>query len=163
MKKMIFNNIEIPEANYDKIVAGLVCACPVIKPLSTCIIAKCRKGNFEKNTQELLKDANVKLKKKLIRSHLSCFERRLPVFLKLLSVPHENFIASVKLTKRERQILGMIIKCMKNTQISADLKISQFTVENHRKNIRKKLNAHSTADLINKGWMILCFETAKQK
>lgn len=46
----------------------------------------------------------------------------------------------IYLTKREKQILGLIVKGHSNTQISQDLSISESTVKKHCKAIFEKLN-----------------------
>ena len=59
---------------------------------------------------------------------------------KLISSFNINLIEIyVKLTSRETEICTMIESSLTNKEISKLLNISQFTVENHRKNIRKKL------------------------
>ena len=52
-----------------------------------------------------------------------------------LSGAHDN-----RLTDRERSIASLIVKGLTNKQISGKLGISRRTVENHRANIRRKLN-----------------------
>ncbi len=54
-----------------------------------------------------------------------------------------------RLTLRENIILENILIGKRNKIIAYDLEISQRTVENHRSNIMKKLDAKSIADLIN--------------
>jgi DNA-binding NarL/FixJ family response regulator len=52
------------------------------------------------------------------------------------------------LTKRERQILDLIVKGHHNPEMAKELSIHLKTVEKHRSNLMKKLDVHSTADLI---------------
>ena len=52
------------------------------------------------------------------------------------------------LTKREKQILAMIVKSMPNKNISTKLKISIRTVEHHRANLTDKLGFKDTASLV---------------
>lgn len=53
-----------------------------------------------------------------------------------------------ELTQREREILAHIIRGETNRQIAYALGLSVKTVEWHRSNIREKLGAKSTADLV---------------
>lgn len=52
------------------------------------------------------------------------------------------------LTKREKQILGLIAEGLTNQQIAEELFISPLTVDTHRKNLHTKLNVNNTASLI---------------
>jgi len=54
------------------------------------------------------------------------------------------------LTKREREVLEKLIVGKINKVVARELDISPKTVEFHRSNIMKKMNAHSLADLIEK-------------
>jgi len=45
--------------------------------------------------------------------------------------------------------VGWIKRGYTNKEIAAELNISPFTVETHRKKIMKKLNLRNTADLVN--------------
>lgn len=56
----------------------------------------------------------------------------------------------ISLTKRERQILNMIVKGKANKEISADLGISIKTVESHRTSLMAKLGVNSLAQLMAK-------------
>lgn len=51
------------------------------------------------------------------------------------------------LTSREREVLQLIAEGRKTTQIAEDLQVSVKTVESHRKNIMRKLDVHSVAQL----------------
>ncbi len=53
-----------------------------------------------------------------------------------------------QLTARELEILMLISKGKTNAQMAAELSISEYTVETHRKNINNKLGANSTATLL---------------
>jgi DNA-binding NarL/FixJ family response regulator len=52
------------------------------------------------------------------------------------------------LTKREREILGLITEGLTNTQIAGKLFISIDTVDSHRKNLYSKLNVKNTVMLM---------------
>jgi len=60
---------------------------------------------------------------------------------------NENTI--LKLTKREREVLKLLAGGNSAKKISHKLNISESTVISHRKNMLKKLNMHSTANLVN--------------
>ncbi|NJD26365.1 MAG: PAS domain S-box protein [Betaproteobacteria bacterium] len=51
------------------------------------------------------------------------------------------------LTKRERQVLGLIADGMTSAQIAAQLKLATNTVINHRQNMMAKLDLHNTAEI----------------
>ncbi|MGR5238057.1 response regulator transcription factor [Vibrio alfacsensis] len=54
------------------------------------------------------------------------------------------------LTKREREVLGLVVKGMKNQEMANQLCVSLRTIEVHRSNVMRKLEAESVATLIRK-------------
>ncbi|RLV59794.1 two component system response regulator [Parashewanella curva] len=54
------------------------------------------------------------------------------------------------LTHREKQVLGLICEGLRNRDIAEGLVISLKTVESHRTNLMRKLNAHNVAELISR-------------
>ncbi|WP_390338979.1 response regulator transcription factor [Vibrio harveyi] len=59
------------------------------------------------------------------------------------------------LTKREKEVLGLVVKGMKNQEMADSLCVSLRTIEVHRSNVMKKLEAESLAVLIRKvGYLI---------
>jgi DNA-binding NarL/FixJ family response regulator len=54
------------------------------------------------------------------------------------------------LTKKEKEILSMLIDGKQNKQISESLDISIRTIETHRFNIMKKLGVNNAIDMVNK-------------
>lgn len=58
---------------------------------------------------------------------------------------------SKELTEREKEILKLIKLGKNDIKISKELCISQHTAHSHRKNIYKKLEAHSNLEAIIKG------------
>ena len=54
------------------------------------------------------------------------------------------------LTKREREVLGFVVKGMKNQEMADLLCVSLRTIEVHRSNVMKKIEAESLAVLIHK-------------
>lgn len=65
--------------------------------------------------------------------------------------------ATISLTRREREVLALLIEGRKSEDISRMLYISKQTVDSHRKNLLKKTNCINTASLtsmaIKKGWL----------
>lgn len=59
-----------------------------------------------------------------------------------------NYNKFKQLTTREIEIVSLLSKGMNNPQISKELSISRKTVEQHRKNINKKLDTNSFVELI---------------
>jgi DNA-binding NarL/FixJ family response regulator len=62
-------------------------------------------------------------------------------------VPH---ILPFKLTKREKQILGLVLELKNNKDIADELQISKRTAEVHRFNLMKKLEVKNLMELTNK-------------
>jgi len=60
----------------------------------------------------------------------------------------KNYKKFSMLTKREKQIIAMLAEGKSSRDLSEQLFISTHTVETHRKNIRKKLDLNSFAELI---------------
>lgn len=56
--------------------------------------------------------------------------------------------SSRSLTKREKEILGLVIDGVSNSIIAEKLDISVRTVENHRANILRKVGVKNTAELV---------------
>jgi len=68
-----------------------------------------------------------------------------PSNLNQLNEPNEN----IELTRRETEILNLIVKGRTTLEIAQQLKLSKFTIDTHRKNIHKKLNIKTNAGLVN--------------
>jgi len=60
----------------------------------------------------------------------------------------DSFQKCLSLSKREREILGLISQGYTSVGISKALFISKHTVETHRKNILRKLNFNSSTELV---------------
>lgn len=60
----------------------------------------------------------------------------------------DEFAIRRSLTKREKEILGLLTDGKTNREIGEELYISHQTVGVHRKNIMRKLRVHSSASLI---------------
>jgi len=72
--------------------------------------------------------------------------------LSLLNTPQNNLQSSKQqtemLTDREEEILKLIAEGFSNKEIGNKLFISHRTVDTHRTNLMKKLNANNIAGLI---------------
>jgi FixJ family two-component response regulator len=55
------------------------------------------------------------------------------------------------LTPRERQVMSLVIRGMLNKQIAAQLGVSEITVKVHRRQIMRKMEAQSLAQLVRMG------------
>lgn len=63
------------------------------------------------------------------------------------AVPAERPRTNVALGKREREVLQLVAGGMSSVEISRELHIAPSTVEAHRRNVMRKLDLHSVADL----------------
>jgi FixJ family two-component response regulator len=52
------------------------------------------------------------------------------------------------LTRREQELLPLVVSGKLNKQIAAELGITEYTVQIHRGNIMRKMKADSFADLV---------------
>ena len=53
------------------------------------------------------------------------------------------------LTRRERQVMALVVRGLLNKQVGGELGISEITVKAHRGKMMRKMKAHSLADLVN--------------
>jgi FixJ family two-component response regulator len=53
------------------------------------------------------------------------------------------------LTRREREVMALVVRGQLNKQVGGELKISEITVKIHRGNLMRKMQADSLADLVN--------------
>lgn len=60
----------------------------------------------------------------------------------------DEFRDKIALTERETEILRLIAHSYTNKEIGDKLFISEFTVATHRRNLKRKLHAENTADLV---------------
>ncbi len=60
----------------------------------------------------------------------------------------DDFKLKISLTERETSILRLIAQSYSNKEIGEKLFISEFTVQTHRRNLKRKLKAEKTADLV---------------
>jgi FixJ family two-component response regulator len=57
--------------------------------------------------------------------------------------------AYASLSRRERQVMALVVRGLLNKQVGAELGISEITVKAHRGNMMRKMKADSLADLVN--------------
>jgi FixJ family two-component response regulator len=55
----------------------------------------------------------------------------------------------VELTKREREVMNLIVKGLMNKQVGFELGISEITVKAHRGRVMEKMHANTFVDLVN--------------
>jgi Response regulator containing a CheY-like receiver domain and an HTH DNA-binding domain len=60
----------------------------------------------------------------------------------------DQFLKEVCLTRRERDVLILVARGLTNQNIADRLFLSKHTIETHRKNIMRKMNFNSSAELI---------------
>lgn len=82
-------------------------------------------------------------------NRLSPMQKQLTAALKDGLRVHNEHLAE-NLTPREKEILRLICSGKSNREISEKLFLSLFTIDTHRKNIRRKLQAHNSAELTKK-------------
>lgn len=53
-----------------------------------------------------------------------------------------------RLTSREKDVFALAVQGRNNKEIAAELNLSRYTVETHRKNIRLKLKVRNSTELV---------------
>lgn len=61
--------------------------------------------------------------------------------------PTQEIVSPIPLTRRERQILGLVAHGMTAREVAERLGISPLTARKHRENLMRKLDLHSAAEL----------------
>lgn len=61
---------------------------------------------------------------------------------------NEDTAPVLKLTKREIEVIKLIVKSMTNKEIAVQLFLSELTVKTHRQNVMQKLDVRNTAGLV---------------
>jgi len=76
------------------------------------------------------------------------FSKNLPVTIQDWFNKEKTNTTSSELTKREKEILQLLIKGRTSLQMASELKLSKYTIDTHRKNIHKKLGIKTNAGLV---------------
>ncbi|MGV3640461.1 MAG: LuxR C-terminal-related transcriptional regulator [Adhaeribacter sp.] len=91
----------------------------------------------------------------LNRSEKVSFDISMPeyksILLQILD-SYESATAGGEFSLREKQVLRLIAGGKNTRQIAQELSLSSFTVDTHRKNMKKKLRARNTAGLITEAY-----------
>jgi len=66
------------------------------------------------------------------------------------TVQQDALGSSLKLTKREIEIVALIAKGKTTKEIASELFLSELTIKTHRKNISEKLDSKGLADMVSK-------------
>jgi DNA-binding CsgD family transcriptional regulator len=93
-------------------------------------------------------------------SHLPYIQKPMMTMLDNSNKEHQYFVfqestnsmlpmALPKISKREQEILKLVVKGLTTPQIAAKLCIAYNTVQNHKRNLREKTNTKTSAELIN--------------
>jgi DNA-binding NarL/FixJ family response regulator len=69
-------------------------------------------------------------------------------YLKTIKTPADAEPSASRLTPRQREILRLLAEGKTTKEVAAALWMSVKTAETHRNNIMKRLNCHSTAELV---------------
>jgi DNA-binding NarL/FixJ family response regulator len=148
---VILMDINLPETNGIELCEIMTKKYPKIKIIA---LSTFNQGSYVRKMMEsgadgyLLKNANKHEILKAVDAVLSG-HKYLTIEAER-ALRYENDIQNKipKLTKREKEVLNLIIDGLTNHQISEKLFICIDTVDSHRKNLHSKLNVNNTAMLI---------------
>ncbi|MDH5476403.1 MAG: helix-turn-helix transcriptional regulator [Cyclobacteriaceae bacterium] len=97
------------------------------------------------SSRRMFKDEEKKPKKNILK--IDAFVIKFQRFVKEEKFRKENVDKFDTLTLRETQVLKHVVGGDSNPKISTQLNISRSTVEQHRKNINRKLEIENMADV----------------
>jgi FixJ family two-component response regulator len=58
------------------------------------------------------------------------------------------------LSRREREVMALVVTGLLNKQVGSELGIREITVKMHRRQVMRKMNARSLVELINMAWRL---------
>ncbi|MEM8902040.1 MAG: response regulator transcription factor [Bacteroidota bacterium] len=147
-------DLELPEMSGEEICKELPHSYPTVKPLIltmhqekeriSALIELGARGYLFKNTD----------KDELIAGIRAVMEGRIFLgeavseTLQKEEEPDEDSSYLPKITRREKQVLALIVEGLTNSEIASQLHISIKTVDSHRTNLLEKLSARNTASLV---------------
>lgn len=70
------------------------------------------------------------------------------ILAKKLLIKSKILDTTERLTERELEVLDLIVNGFSNKEIASKLFVSKRTIDNHRTNIMKKIDAKNTADIV---------------
>jgi DNA-binding NarL/FixJ family response regulator len=73
---------------------------------------------------------------------------------------HDKLMEAVRMTKRERQVIGLIADGMTNKEIAQQLHLSTYTIKSHVHNILEKLALHTRVQIARYAHDTDAFKTA---
>ncbi len=70
----------------------------------------------------------------------------------MVAIAQQPMLPGHNLTRREREVLALLVAGLSNTQISERMAISEATVKYHVRSILNKLNANSRTEAVSLAW-----------
>lgn len=104
--------------------------------------------NYSNEVQQELFDNDATLTLVVPSERLDSFQHKIDRIRRQVKFESENRDLFDLLTKREIEIVSLLATGLDNSCIAESLFISRRTVEQHRKNIRRKLNVQSFVNLM---------------
>lgn len=127
---------------------SLLLSCPFQNAVNKCPIEKYRRNGKT--------DLTARLDDKELLRHNSCFySRSVKEIYKKFDIPFQEntgLFDTEFLTPTEVAIAKLVVQGKTNREIAAQMSISKYTVENHRKKIRNKLGVDNPVRMV---WEIL--------
>jgi DNA-binding NarL/FixJ family response regulator len=109
-------------------------------------------GSAEPRSHNALADAQLRQKEELIGQLKDRLNQHQQVLSKLLALQQDASKRLAGLTRRQREIVELVLAGCPNKNIANNLGISQRTVENHRASIMRKTGSKSLPALVRVGF-----------
>ena len=147
-------DLELPGMSGEEICKELPHSYPTVKPLIltmhqekeriSALIELGARGYLFKNTDkdELLEGIRAVMEGRIFLAEA------VSETLQKEEEPDEDTSYLPKITRREKQVLALIVEGLTNSEIASQLHISIKTVDSHRTNLLEKLSARNTASLV---------------